>query len=507
MKKLVFSLITILSVPFIPAANSADLPGLTPTFSSPNSYTGGFTVAVSNYSASYSWSVVASAGSVSINSSGLITVTGLSSGAQSVITVTTSRTGYTSGTGAVVGMARMELLDVIPSLVTSNPQRHGFQVQILNYSSRYIWSASSNYGVASVPSPSGLITITGAPRGQSVEVTVSVNLQGYIGQQRTITGQTLPPPTGISPMVGAVTTSPTGFTIPITNHDDWYDWTITTSSGQATVDGNGLITVSGNDPSKLVRVGIVASYKGVQAANVWTIGYSNSSALVLTPVLGDINDRADGFSVPIANWDPLYTWSVYASGGDAELDENGLINLTGMKPGDKANISISQRVLNGPTTRWNFIGSSFPAYGYVPKLGKMISQSGGFTVQVLNFSNLYEYEIGARAGNAKINGNGLITVKGLKPGASTNVTVTTSRNGNPGKSTTIKGISSLTISSEDLGISKKSPSPSASATGKPVSVDPPKNSNGTKTIICVNGQVKKFVKGKNPKCPTGFKIQ
>jgi hypothetical protein len=50
-KKLSVLLLTITFLGIVPA-NSADLPGLTPTFGTPTSFSGGFTVSVTNYSAS-----------------------------------------------------------------------------------------------------------------------------------------------------------------------------------------------------------------------------------------------------------------------------------------------------------------------------------------------------------------------------------------------------------------------------------------------------------------------
>lgn len=79
--------------------------GLVPTFSSVTTATTGFTVSVTNYNASYSWTVsVTSPATVEISSSGLITVAGLSGqGTQATVTVTTSRTGYTTQSASVTG--------------------------------------------------------------------------------------------------------------------------------------------------------------------------------------------------------------------------------------------------------------------------------------------------------------------------------------------------------------------------------------------------------------------
>ena len=84
---------------------------LTPTFATPTQTSDGFTVQVSNYDANFTWNVSASVGTAAIGGSGLITVTGLSAGASSTVTVQTTRTGYTAGSSIVASSA----LDTAPS--------------------------------------------------------------------------------------------------------------------------------------------------------------------------------------------------------------------------------------------------------------------------------------------------------------------------------------------------------------------------------------------------------
>ena len=78
---------------------------LSPTFESPSSTADGFTVQVSNYNADYTWTVTTTAGSATISNSGLVTVTGLTSGQSATVTVTAMRTGYDNGTAQVNGSA------------------------------------------------------------------------------------------------------------------------------------------------------------------------------------------------------------------------------------------------------------------------------------------------------------------------------------------------------------------------------------------------------------------
>lgn len=78
---------------------------LVPAFNSPTSTADGFTVSATNYDANFSWTVTTSAGSGSIDSAGLITVTGLSAGSSATATVVTSRSGYANGSATVSGTA------------------------------------------------------------------------------------------------------------------------------------------------------------------------------------------------------------------------------------------------------------------------------------------------------------------------------------------------------------------------------------------------------------------
>ena len=172
-------------------SSSEPLSPLIPTFASPNSQSGGFTVQINNYDANFSWGKSTTAGSVSISSSGLVTVTGLSSGASATVTVTTNRSGYATGTASTTGQATStgsgNLDGLTPSFGTPSSQTGGFTVQISNYDSAYNWSQSSNRGSVT-RSSNGLLTVSGLSAGQSATVTVSTSRSGYDDASNSVTG-------------------------------------------------------------------------------------------------------------------------------------------------------------------------------------------------------------------------------------------------------------------------------------------------------------------------------
>jgi hypothetical protein len=71
---------------------------LTPAFGTYTRTANGFTVQITNYDAAFTWAGTATAsGTVSISGSGLVTVSGVAAGTNSVATVNTTRIGYAAG--------------------------------------------------------------------------------------------------------------------------------------------------------------------------------------------------------------------------------------------------------------------------------------------------------------------------------------------------------------------------------------------------------------------------
>jgi hypothetical protein len=81
--------------------------GIAPLFSSAYSYDGRVTVQVTNYDSAFTYAVTSTAGQASINSTGLVTVTGLSPDQSVTVSVTTTRTGYASGSGSITGRSQV----------------------------------------------------------------------------------------------------------------------------------------------------------------------------------------------------------------------------------------------------------------------------------------------------------------------------------------------------------------------------------------------------------------
>jgi titin len=162
------------------------LAALVPTFGTPSSTADGFTVQVSNYNADYAWTVAITAGSATISDSGLVTVTGLTSGQSATATVNTTRAGYNSGSADVSGSAATGSA-LTPTFDSPSSTADGFTVQVSNYSADYTWTVTTTAGSATI-SDDGLVTVTGLTSGQSATVTVTATRTGYDNGSAQISG-------------------------------------------------------------------------------------------------------------------------------------------------------------------------------------------------------------------------------------------------------------------------------------------------------------------------------
>jgi titin len=151
--------------------------GLNPVFGATISNTAGFTAPMTNYDSKFTYVASTTAGSASVNTGGVVSVTGLTPGTSATVTVRTSRTGYLGGSGTVTG-SPLTGAPRNPTFSVVKPIQNGFTVQISNYDATFQWSVTATPGSATIDQ-SGLITVANLSPGTQASVNVSSSKTGY----------------------------------------------------------------------------------------------------------------------------------------------------------------------------------------------------------------------------------------------------------------------------------------------------------------------------------------
>ena len=137
---------------------------LTPNFTTETATADGFQIRISNYDPSFTWSGSNSlGGTVSFNSgTGVATVTGLTPGVYSTLTVSATRTGYDTGTAISNSYKSLNGSALTPNFTTETATADGFQILISNYSSNYVWTGTSSAGGSvAFNGSTGVATVSG----------------------------------------------------------------------------------------------------------------------------------------------------------------------------------------------------------------------------------------------------------------------------------------------------------------------------------------------------------
>ena len=424
---------------FTVVSRSLPIAALTPTFGSPTPTVDGFTVQISNYDAAYTWTGTASAaGTATINGSGLVTVTGVAPQTPSTATIITKRTGYADGVGRVTETSFAVL---IPTFGNTTRTADGFTVQISNYDAAYTWAGTATLGSITV-SGEGLVTITGVAAGTSSTATITTTRTGYAGGSATVTETSLI--VALTPTFGSTTATAQGFTVQISNYNSSYNWTGTaTASRSVVVNGTGLVTVTGVAPATSSTATIATTRFGYVSGSATVT--ETSLAVALTPTFGTPTATADGFTVQINNYNALYTWAGTATAsGTVAINGSGLVTVTGVTGLTSSTATIT-------TTRTGYVGgtatitvTSAVGNALTPTFGSTTATSGGFTVQISNYSGSYTWAGTATAsGSVAVSGTGLVTVSGVAFNTSSTATITTTRTGYTGGSATVTATSLL----------------------------------------------------------------
>ena len=302
--------------PAIPVG--ADGNSLTPTFAALTSTADGFTVQVSNYDAEFTWDVATTAGSASINGTGLIAVTGLGAGQSATITVTASRAGFNDGSAEVTGSANVGAA-LTPEFGAVSSTSDGFTVQVSNYDAVYVWEVSASAGNAAI-NGSGLITVSDLTPSQSATVNVTASRTGYESGAAEISG-TASVGVALTPEFDGVVSTADGFTVQVSNYDAGFTWDVTPTAGTATISSSGLITVVGLTSGQSSVLTVSTTRSGYESGGADISGSANDtgSSLNITFAVTELSsttfDEGDGDTVVLA-------FTVQADAADAQI--NGL---------------------------------------------------------------------------------------------------------------------------------------------------------------------------------------
>ncbi|MEI8081984.1 MAG: hypothetical protein WCI74_09090, partial [Actinomycetes bacterium] len=314
---------------------------LTPTFDTTVRTVTGYTVNVTNYDSAYTWPTpTVTAGSVSVGAAvGTVrpyTVTALTAGQSSDLTVTTTRTGYAGGTATVTGQALSAALT--PTFDTPVRTATGYTVNVTNYDPTFTWPTPTvTAGSVSVGLPLGAIrpyTVTALTPGQSSILTVTTTATGYVGGSATVTAAALN--AALTPTFDTPVRTATGYTVNVTNYSASYTWpTPTVSAGSVAVGSPSgstvLYTVSGLTPGQSADLTVTTTRTGYVGGTATVTGQALLAAL--TPTFDTPVRTATGFTVNVTNYDAAYTWAGSAtSGGSVAISGTGLVTVTGVAP-------------------------------------------------------------------------------------------------------------------------------------------------------------------------------
>ncbi|CAN2184691.1 Listeria/Bacterioides repeat [Candidatus Nanopelagicaceae bacterium] len=421
-----------------------------PSFDSATPTANGFTLQITNWDPAFTWSGISSlSGSVTISSSGLITVTGISPGTFSTVTIQTSRTGFDSGSATSSSIKSVNGTSLTPIFDTATSTSNGFTLQIKNYDSAFTWSGTNSLGKTTSISNTGLITVTGVNPGVFSTVTIQTTRTGFdtgtavSSSIKSINGSAL------NPTFSTETGTATGFLLQISNFDAAYTWTGSISQGGSVSINNstGLLTVSDISPGTFSTVTIQTTRTGFDTGTATSLSYKSINGTALTPTFSTETGTATGFQLQISNYDTRTTWSgTNSAGGTVSISGTGLVTVTGLNPGTSSTVTITTTRTGYDTgTATSSSYSSNTGSAKTPGFGAAISTADGFTLPITNFDANYTWSATNSLGKSvSISGTGLITLTGVSPGTSSTVTVRSTRIGYETGTATSPSISSLT---------------------------------------------------------------
>ncbi|HXR44663.1 MAG TPA: fibronectin type III domain-containing protein, partial [Pseudolysinimonas sp.] len=236
-------------------------PGTAPILSAPTSTETGFTVDITNPVSGAVYTATATNGATVRVSGSTATVTGLSDGAGSRVTVTATRPGYTTTTSTQDGTAL--LTGQKPTFSGNVATATGFGFTITNYDSTATYTITATNG-ATIDRSGDAVTIGNLAIGGTSVVTVQVAKAGATTVSDVDHGAAMV--AGTAPTFDALASTGTGFSFRIANYDPSLTYTLGATNGAHADRAGGTVTVTGLVDGAASTVTVTATDPGVSTA-------------------------------------------------------------------------------------------------------------------------------------------------------------------------------------------------------------------------------------------------
>jgi len=417
---------------------------LVPQFGPITQYLGGFEFRITNYDSAFSWQVISmddEGGDITIDDTGFVRVLNSTPATRKTLEVTSSRDLYEVGRATIVGVPLGAGLT--PEFGAYQRTDHGFTVEITNFSSNFYWYLETDSGAAWMPTD-GLVEVVNLGLGEGTFLLVWTEQPGYESSAAPFYGQALDP--GLVATFGDLIQGDGALQVQVTNFNSSFDWAVSSSMGTPSISDTGLITVSGLTPGNDVVITVRTRADGYVTQVTNYEGVLLNTAL--TPLFGPITRFDGGFRSRILNFSGYFSWLAESSAGQVTLDDNGYFEVTGLAPGQRATVSISNAWVNyypgsGSLESWAL------DYAPTPDFSNPLATATGFTAMITNFAPEYTWQVETSAGEAAIDDLGQLTVTGLQAGQSATVRVTFSGPDFLSSSSSITGSAATAVIQDD----------------------------------------------------------
>ena len=339
----------------------------TPTFAQSTNVTfTSFTVPISNYNATYSYTVTTNAGTVTRNGAD-INVAGLS-GPNSSATITVTATTPQGRSAAPTQVIRSSQALIVPTISTSNPTLQGFSISVGNVSAGYTYTVTAyktsnpNEGIALTKINDTSYTASGGAPNTSYTAAVFGTISGYNTTTSTSSTTTLALTNPGNPTVTTTLSSLTA-TIPTASYNSGYTytWSISPSAGTLSISGRDA-TWTGLAPATTYTVSVFGTINlSGTNYNTTTGSASGTTSSLNSFTLTTTSSSTTSMNIIVNNYDAAYTYAYPAAStlkSGATLS-NPVINTTaktltrtysGLDKDAQYSVTVTQSINSGGNT-------------------------------------------------------------------------------------------------------------------------------------------------------------